>query len=431
MSKTLIGRTILEQFRIDEFIASGGMGAVYRVWDLKRNVPLAMKILHADLADDPAIFKRFKREANALKKLAHPNIVPFYGLYQTADFAFLLERYVNGFSLKDILRQQQGKPMPVEDVLVYLKALSAALGYAHSNGVVHCDVKPGNVMVDQGGNIYLTDFGIARHSDSTTTTLATVGTAAYMAPEQIRGETVTPATDVYALGVMLFEMLTGKKMFSGDEKGNNKANESSGERIRRAHLLFTPPDPKTVNQALTDDISAVILNAVQKDAGQRYTSTDELFRAMCLAMHYPADSVPDRVNIPEAESDLSEDVNKETAPSRINHKHYSMIIVIVLLTLTTLVILFIALPNPLRNRITELYISPQKNTEVSTPQYTDVQTSITTRILPITDTIVPSTDTPVPTTVEGKRVDLGILTVGLEDVLGIMFSVEVIMNVGL
>src|SRR3972149_8714052 len=103
----LINQVLLDQYRVDAFIASGGMGAVYRVWDLKRNVPLAMKVLHGELADDPHIFKRFQREANALKRLTHPNIVQFYGLFQTLDFAFLLERFVDGPSLKDILRQKK------------------------------------------------------------------------------------------------------------------------------------------------------------------------------------------------------------------------------------------------------------------------------------------------------------------------------------
>src|SRR5512143_580903 len=115
----IIGQILLEQFRVDAFVASGGMGAVYRVWDLKRNVPLAMKVLHADLAEDPSVFKRFKREANALKKLAHPNIVPFYGLFQTADFAFLLERYIDGPSLRDILRQEKGKPLTIAEAMAY------------------------------------------------------------------------------------------------------------------------------------------------------------------------------------------------------------------------------------------------------------------------------------------------------------------------
>ena len=106
MATTLIGKILLNQFRVDAFIASGGMGAVYRVWDIKRNVPLAMKVLHTELAEDPTLFRRFQREARALQKLAHPNIVPFYGLFQTPDATFLLERFVDGPSLKDILRQR-------------------------------------------------------------------------------------------------------------------------------------------------------------------------------------------------------------------------------------------------------------------------------------------------------------------------------------
>ncbi len=274
------GQVLLNQFRIDEFIGSGGMGEVWRVWDIKRNVPLAMKVLRADLAEDPSVFKLFQREANALKKLAHPNIVPFYGLYQSQGMAFLLELFVDGKSLMDILKEQGGKPLPTEKALAYLKAISAALGYAHANGVVHCDVKPGNVMVDRGGNIYLTDFGVARHADSTTTTLAIAGTAAYMAPEQIRGEAVTPATDVYALGVVLFEMLTGRKPFRGDEVGtlskDGTASERS-ERIRYAQLHLPPPDPRKLNPAINAGLAQVLLKALDKDPAKRFASTQELF----------------------------------------------------------------------------------------------------------------------------------------------------------
>ena len=156
----MIGQVLLEQFRVEMFIAAGGMGSVYKVWDLKRSTWLAMKALHAEFADDPDSFRRFQREANALKKLAHPNIVPFYGLYRTDDFAFLLQRYIDGPSLGSLLKARKGAPLPLEDALIYLRAISSALGYAHHNDVVHCDVKPGNVLMDAGGGIYLTDFGI-------------------------------------------------------------------------------------------------------------------------------------------------------------------------------------------------------------------------------------------------------------------------------
>jgi serine/threonine-protein kinase len=277
----IVGQTLLNQFRVDAFVASGGMGAVYRVWDMKRNVPLAMKVLHSDLAEDPSMFKRFQREANALKKLTHPNIVPFYGLYKTGEFDFLLERFIDGPSLKVILKQRQGKPLEVTEALVYFKALCAALGYAHANGVVHCDVKPGNVMVDRGGSIYLTDFGIARHAESTTTTMGTAGTAAYMAPEQIRGEAVSPATDVYALGVMLFEMLTGQRPFRGTEESTERGGTTANERIRYGHLNLQPPDPQSINPNLPAGLSEVILKTLSKKPKARYASTQALFTEAC------------------------------------------------------------------------------------------------------------------------------------------------------
>jgi len=298
MGSNLIGRTLLDQFRVDAFIASGGMGAVYRAWDLKRNVYLAMKVLHADLADDPAVFKRFQREARALQKLAHPNIVPFYGLYQTEELVFLLERFIDGPTLKHILRQRGGQPMPLQEVLVYFKALSAALGYAHANGVVHCDVKPGNVMVDQGGNIYLTDFGIARHAESTVTTLAVAGTPAYMAPEQIRGEAVSAQTDIYAVGVILFELVTGRRPFQGGEQSTGSPGGTVAERIRYEHLHVLPPDPRELNPALPEGLGAVILKAMAKEAGGRYASMQAMFAAVCAAAGVQPEHILDRVSVP-------------------------------------------------------------------------------------------------------------------------------------
>jgi serine/threonine protein kinase len=299
LSGTLINEILLNRYRIDAFIASGGMGAVYRVWDLKRNVPLAMKVLHSDLAEDPSMFKRFQREANALKKLAHPNIVPFYGLYQADEFDFLLERFIDGPSLQNILKKRR-EPLPVEEALIYLKVLCAALGYAHAsgNGVVHCDVKPGNVMIDRGGSIYLTDFGIARHSESTTTTMGTAGTPAYMAPEQIRGEAVTPATDIYALGVVLYEMLTGKRPFRGNEAGTEKGGTTVNERIRYGHLNLQPPDPRSINPAISVGMANAILKALAKRPQDRYASTLDFFNAICLQAGETAGAVADRVVLP-------------------------------------------------------------------------------------------------------------------------------------
>jgi serine/threonine-protein kinase len=292
----LIGRTLLNQFRVEAYIASGGMGAVFRVWDLKRSTPLAMKVLHAELADDPAMLKRFQREANALRKLAHPHIVPFYGLHQAEEVSFLLEAFIDGPSLKDLLRNKPGRPLPVPEALSFLKALSSALGYAHANKVVHCDVKPGNVMVDPGGQIFLTDFGIARHAESTTTTLATAGTSAYMAPEQVRGEPVTPGTDIYALGVILFELLTGQRPFRGTEAGTESAGQTSNERIRYAHLHLAPPDPRTLNPAIPPRLASVVMKAMVKPAEGRYQSAQEFYEAACAAVGTAPERIPERLH---------------------------------------------------------------------------------------------------------------------------------------
>ena len=295
MSSNLIGSVINGQFRVESFVASGGMGAVYRVWDLSRNVYLAMKVLHAELAEDPALFKRFQREAKALQELAHPHIVTFYGVDQTADFPFLVERYIDGPSLKQVLLERKGQPLTVQEALIFLKALCSALGYAHSKGVVHCDIKPGNVMVDHGGSIYLADFGIARHAWSTTTTMGMAGTPAYMAPEQIQSHPVTPETDIYALGALLYEMLTGKRPFRGDEAGLESVGSTTGEKVLYAHLYLTPPDARQFNPMIPSGLAAVITKAMAKDPVQRYRSAQELFMAACAAVGITPDSVAERI----------------------------------------------------------------------------------------------------------------------------------------
>ncbi len=216
MGESLVGKVLLRRYRVDTFVATGGMGAVYKVWDVQRNVPLAMKVLSSDLVDDPAGFRSFQREAEALKALSHPNIVTFYGLEQADDFLFLIEDFIEGPTLKEILTKR--KVLPLTEALAILQALCAALGYAHSKQMIYCDVKPGNVMIDRGGRVCLTDFGIVRQMDLTvTSTFSGAGTPGYMAPEQVQGLMVHAQTDIYALGILLFEMLTGQRPFRGTE----------------------------------------------------------------------------------------------------------------------------------------------------------------------------------------------------------------------
>jgi len=272
------------------------MGTVFRVWDLKRNVPLAMKVLHADLADDQVMFERFKREARALRKLEHPNIVPFYGLYQVSSLIFLLERYIDGPTLKEVLAQTTGKILPAQDVLCIIKALCSAVGYAHSNNVIHCDIKAANVMIDKGGQIYLGDFGIARHAESDVTVMPGAGTPAYMAPEQILGKAVTRETDIYALGVFLFELLTGQRPFRGNETSSERSGNTVNERIRFAHLNLPAPDPRVFNPKISPSVSAIVLRALEKDPSARFSTCQEFFFALCKAFGTTPEQIPDRIS---------------------------------------------------------------------------------------------------------------------------------------
>ncbi len=305
----LIGRILLEQFRVESFIASGGMGAVYRVWDVKRSAPLAMKVLHDDQVDDPVMFNRFQREALALQRLAHPNIVPFYGLHQEDQIVFILQQFIDGASLKEILRKRSGV-LPFIEALTYLQAISSALGYAHAKNIVHCDIKPGNVLVDKGGTVYLTDFGIARNLESTTTTIANIGTPAYMAPEQIVGRKITPATDVYALGALAFELLAGRRPFTGNEVSDPRA-VSTNDKLRLAHLRADPPDPRTLNSKIPAHMAQVILKALAKKPQDRFQDASEFWQALISAM---SRAIPVRVSPP----DLPIPVSPASPPLRQN-----------------------------------------------------------------------------------------------------------------
>lgn len=360
MAGISVGEVILGKFRVDGFVSSGGMGTVFKVYDLEKNVPVAMKVLRMDLAEDPSVLKLFKREANALKKLAHPNIVPFYGLYQTPDFYFLVELFIDGYSLKEVMKKTEGHQLPIDQVLVVAKVVCAALGYAHAMGVVHCDVKPENVMVDRGGGIFLTDFGIARHAESTQTTLGDAGTPAYMAPEQIQSKLVTPATDVYSLGILLFELLTGKRPFTGSEKATESEGSTAKERVRYAHVHFTPPDPRDFNPSIPEELAKVILKSLEKNPKDRYQTASEFYNAIVQSAGILQQSVPDRLfilgtNLHEEGQDFqsgvksvvtSEQKLSEKAPSWLKEKNAKILIGIACTVIVLLVIVFSSQSSP-------------------------------------------------------------------------------------
>lgn len=268
------GTVLCDRFRIDQSLGRGGMSDVYLAFDQRRRAHVAIKVLREDLAEDPDFVRRFAREAEALARLDHPNIVRFYSFEQEGALAFIVMDYVPGSTLARRLREVAG-PLPAEDVTRILRQVGSALQYAHHEGYIHRDVKPGNVMLREDGTVLLSDFGIARAAESATMTMGPAGTPAYMSPEQITGQELTARADIYSLGVVLFEMATGQRPFSGDEG----TGTSRIERVRDAQLRSEPPDPQRVNPQLSRAAAAVILRALAKSADQRFQDVTSLVQA--------------------------------------------------------------------------------------------------------------------------------------------------------
>ena len=206
----LIGKIIKDRYVIHEFVGTGANADVYKVWDEKRSVYLALKLLHEDLAEDAVFLRRFTREGTTLEKLQHPNIVRYYGLEHEDTYAFILMDFIDGMTFRSEIFRQRGTSLSSARIVEIMGQLCGALNYAHRQGFVHCDIKPSNIMTQSDGLVVLTDFGISYMTESaTTTTMVGAGTMGYMSPEQIRGEKPKSLADIYSLGVVLFEMMTG------------------------------------------------------------------------------------------------------------------------------------------------------------------------------------------------------------------------------
>jgi len=295
----IIGKLINSRYRIDTFLGKGAMAEVYKVWDMERNVHLAMKILHADLAEDRVFLRRFKREAETLSTLQHPNIVRFYGMERDGDLVYMLMDYIDGVTLRKEIFQKE-EPFSLERTLEVMRAVCSALYYAHKLGFVHCDVKPANIMLQKNGNILVADFGISRMTEASTATMVGAGTPAYMSPEQIMGSDPSPQMDIYALGVVLFEMLTGgERPFTGD---NAKTTGTNSEKVRWEQLRLPVPPPSKYNIAITDWIDAVILKCLEKDHLNRYSDAMDLYRNFHEAVNSSDQLQPVQNHIQERQS---------------------------------------------------------------------------------------------------------------------------------
>jgi eukaryotic-like serine/threonine-protein kinase len=272
--------TLSGRYEIGERLGSGGMSNVYRATDRILERTVAVKILAEHLSDDERFVERFRREALAVAKLIHPNIVQVYDTGIDEGRHYIVMEFVDGRSGAQIL-QRHGPLDPEAAAEVGIQAC-AGLGYAHRRRIIHRDVKPGNLMLVGGPvgggpmTVKLTDFGIARALEQTRITQvgSVVGTAAYLAPEQVRGEEATAATDVYALGVVLYQLLTGRLPYEGSTLAELAVRQQN-ER---------PLPPSSYNSDVPDSLGGAVLCALEGDASRRYASADELAGGLQLGL---------------------------------------------------------------------------------------------------------------------------------------------------
>ncbi|HEU5347596.1 MAG TPA: Stk1 family PASTA domain-containing Ser/Thr kinase, partial [Ktedonobacterales bacterium] len=262
------------RYELGEPIGRGGMATIHKATDVRMHVEVAIKILREVYSTDPKFVTRFQREARAARALEHPNIVRVYDYGQSGDAYYIVMELVNGSDLRRYLKQRQGV-LPPDHAVEIAHDVALGLGAAHRRGIVHRDVKPQNVLINDDGLVKLTDFGIASvykdgDAERLTTTGMTLGTVQYYAPEQAQGEIVTPAADVYALGIVMYEMLTGKTPFDGD----------TPVAVAMRHIQDIPEPPSHLNPAIPRELERIILRCLEKDPRDRYPNGDALAYAL-------------------------------------------------------------------------------------------------------------------------------------------------------
>jgi len=267
---SLVGSTLLDQYYLRELVGQGGMADVYLAWDRLRSTKMAVKVLRRDLTTNPKSFQLFAKEAELLRKLEHPNIVRLYEFEKEEDIVFIIMDWVEGTNLRQAIVEGK-RPFTLPDVSNILQPVCSALHFAHQNQVFHCDIKPANILIHVDGRVLLSDFGVARLA----TDDISGGTPPYMAPEQFSGGEVDARTDIYALGITIFEMLSGGLVpFRGESPSSQ--GSTVRERIAWEHLNLQPAYLNELNHDVPTAVADVIATALNKDSSQRYSSTLDL-----------------------------------------------------------------------------------------------------------------------------------------------------------
>ncbi len=299
----MIGRLLGNRYEVLEQLGGGGMAVVYKARDTFLNRLVTIKVLRPEFTGDEDFVERFRREAQAVARLSHPNIVSIYDVGREGDIHYLVMEYVEGENLKSLIKRE-GR-VELRFAAEIAGQVAEALQHAHENNIVHRDVKPQNIMITRSGRAKLTDFGIAREATAATLTQSDtiVGSVHYLSPEQARGETAGPASDIYSLGVVLYEMVTGVLPFGGDTPIG----------VALKHIREVPAPPSSFNREVSPEVESIILRAMAKHPGDRYRSAGEMAQDLYKAAKagedrlwaVPADDFPTRV-LPAVRQDFED-----------------------------------------------------------------------------------------------------------------------------
>ncbi|PZX07982.1 serine/threonine-protein kinase [Psychrobacillus insolitus] len=290
----LIGKRISGRYKLLDMIGGGGMSNVYLAHDMILDRDVAMKVLRYDFSNQEELHRRFQREALSATSLTHPNIVNIYDVGEDGDIHYIVMEYVKGETLKEYI--QNNSPISPNRCITIMKQLTSAIADAHNNNIVHRDVKPQNILLDEEGKVKITDFGIAMALSATsyTQTNSVLGTVHYLSPEQARGGTATKQSDIYALGIVLFELLTGELPFSGE----------SAVSIALKHLQSETPSIRAILPSIPQSLENVVIKATSKDPRDRYGTAEEMEADLATAM------TPERANEEKFVVELDEGATK-------------------------------------------------------------------------------------------------------------------------